>query len=76
MSSIELKEKIHAIIDRHAGNDEWLARVFEILESGESVQDGNWWEELTDEQKARIDESIAAANRGEFISNDDVLDNL
>jgi hypothetical protein len=76
MSSIELKEKIHAIIDRHAGNDEWLARVFEILDSSESVQDGNWWNELTDEQKSRIDKSVKAANRGEYLSNDEVLDNL
>ena len=76
MSTIEMKDRLHAIIDRHAENEAWLTRILEILESAEPVSNDNWWAALSDEQKKRIDESILAADRGEFISNEDVLDSL
>ena len=76
MSAIKMKDRLHAIIDRHAENEAWLARIFEILESAEPVSNDNWWAHLTDEQKRRIDASILAADAGEFVSNEDVLDSL
>ena len=76
MSAIEIKEKLQAIIDRHASNYHWLARVFEILQSGEPEVEGGWWKNLSDEQKRRIDESILAVDKREFISNEDVLGSL
>jgi hypothetical protein len=33
----------------------------------------DWWDELTDEQKAELEESIAQANRGEFIAHEEVM---
>jgi hypothetical protein len=76
MSAIEMKERLHAIIDSHAGNEAWLARIFEILESAEPVSNDNWWAELSDEQKKRIDESVLAADMGEYISNEGAFESL
>jgi hypothetical protein len=76
MSATEMKERLHAIIDSHAENEAWLARIFEILDSAEPVSNDNWWAALSDEQKKRIDASMLAADAGELISNEDVLDSL
>jgi predicted transcriptional regulator len=75
MSRLELKSKIFSIVERHSADDAWLARIYEILASGEKTGN-NWWKELSSAQQHRIDESMAAANRGEVISNDEVLDNF
>lgn len=41
--------------------------------SSSKVRDADWWDELTEDQKAEIEASIAEANRGEFIPHEDVL---
>ena len=76
MSSRELKTKIFSIVESHSSNEEWLARIYEILESGEKSSDSDWWNALSNDQKARIDQSIAAGDRGEFTSNKDVMNKL
>ena len=76
MSAIEMKERLHAIIDSHSENEAWLARIFEILESAEPVSKDNWWAALTNEQRKRIDASMLAAEAGEFVSNEDVFNSL
>ena len=76
MSTNEWIDRLHAIIDRHVDDEAWLTRILEILESAEPVSNDNWWAHLTDEQKQRIDASILAADAGEFVSNEDVLDSL
>ena len=76
MSAVELKERLHAIIDSHGSNEAWLTRIFEILESAEPVSNDSWWSQLSPEQQKRIDESIMAADRGELLSNEEVMDSL
>ncbi len=76
MSSKELKDKIYSIIERHETNDAWLASVFHLLENAARDANQNWWTELSTLEQQQLDQSIAAAQRGEYISNAEVLDGL
>ena len=71
MSATELKEKIHAIIDR-SSDEEWLQDILALLQSEEV----DWYDELTEDERKGIEESMAAARRGEVYSTEEVLGGL
>lgn len=71
MSAIELKEKIHAIIDR-SSDEEWLEDILALLQSEEV----DWYDGLTEDERKGIEESMAASRRAEVYSTEEVLGGL
>lgn len=71
MSATELKEKIHEIINR-SSDEAWLKDLLALLQTPET----DWYDELSEEEKQGLEESRAAAKRGELYSNDEVIGGL
>ncbi len=75
MSTAELKYQLIELIADV--NDSKALRDIKLFISGKlsssKIKKADWWDELTKEQKAEIEASIAEANRGEFIPHEDVL---
>ena len=53
MGTIELKTDLHKILDR-IENEQLLRTIYDFLKQGESVQEGQIWQNLTEEQKKEV----------------------
>jgi hypothetical protein len=75
MSKIELREKIFLLIDQHSENERWLSRLYGLLVEMEiETEDvGDWWDELTPEEQAGLDEADRQLDAGESYTNEEVM---
>lgn len=64
MSTIELKNRIHSLVDT-INDSEMLQAILTLLNRSDST--GDWWDDLSDEQKASVERGLEQANRGEFV---------
>lgn len=71
MGTVELKSNLHQLID--GIQDSKALKVIYTLLSKLNTKDVYWWDELTSEQKAEIEEFIAEADRGELIPHEEVM---
>ena len=71
MSTAELKSNLHKLID--GINDSQTLKAIYTLLSKKDTTDVDFWDELSDEQKAEIEEAIAQADRGELIPHKEVM---
>lgn len=71
MSTAELKSNLYKLID--SINDSKTLQSIYTLISNKGVSEVDFWDELSDEQKAEIEESIAQADRGELIPHEEVM---
>lgn len=71
MSTAELKSNLYKLID--SINDSKTLQSIYTLISNKGVSEVDFWDELSDEQKAEIEESIAQADRGEVIPHEEVM---
>lgn len=71
MSTAELKSNLYKLID--SINDSKTLQSIYTLISNKGVSDVGFWNELSDEQKAEIEESIAELDRGEGIPHEEVM---
>ena len=56
----------------------WLTEVNEpsVIKSFIALKQkkqGDWWDEVSDLEKAEIEEGLAEADRGEFVSHEEVM---
>ena len=56
----------------------WLTEVEEPLVIEQFIalkneQQKDWWDEISDEEKAEIEEGLAQADRGELMSHEEVM---
>lgn len=73
MKTAEVKTNLHQIIDSIEDNS-LLNRVYSIISKLiSSKQPVDFWEELSPEEKASIEEGITEADRGEFIPHENIL---
>ena len=73
MKTAEGKTNLHQIIDSIEDNS-LLNRVYLILSKLILKKDAvDFWDELSPEEKASIEEGIAEADRGEFVPHENVL---
>ena len=70
MSTTELKSSLHTLIDT-INDSKTLNAIFTLLSNKSKSVD--FWDELSAEQKAEIDASIAEADRGELIPHEQVM---
>ena len=71
MSTAELKSNLYKLID--SINDSKTLQSIYTLIKNKGVSETDFWDELSDEQKAEIEEAIAEADRGELISHEEVM---
>ena len=69
----DIKNQLHKLID-NCDNELLLSKAKALLESGKEVKD--WWDELTDEDKNLVMESEAEYEKGNFISHDELMQQL
>jgi len=53
MGAIELKSRLHKIIDK-IQNEDLLASLYDFLKTRETISQGNLWASLTSEQKEEV----------------------
>ena len=72
MAVSTLKHTIHQLIDQI--EDEALLQAYlKLLESSMQVQKKDWWDEISAEERAEIEEGLAQADKGDTVSHEDVM---
>jgi hypothetical protein len=66
----EIKNELHKLID-NCDNELLLSEAKTLLESNKETKD--WWDELTDEDKNLVMESEAEYEKGNFVSNNELM---
>jgi predicted transcriptional regulator len=70
MKAIDIRTELKHLID--AEQDISLLNTVKSLLSQDA---GDWWHAITEAERKEIEEGIAQADRGEFISHEDVMKN-
>ncbi|TVR78461.1 MAG: hypothetical protein EA412_08470 [Chitinophagaceae bacterium] len=70
MPVYDLKKDLKSLIDKEESLT--VLRAIKILLEKHQP---DWWEEISDEERSEIKESIEEANRGEVIPHDEVMKN-
>lgn len=73
MSTIELKNKLHAIIDTINDSDK-LKAMLTLLNVSDS--EGDWYDDLSDAQKQSIDRGLDDIKHGRVRSHKEVMDEM
>ncbi len=72
MTASILRSTIHKLIDQI--EDEALLQAYlKVLESSLQVRNGDWWDEISAEERAEIEEGLAEADRGETVPHEEVM---
>ena len=66
----DIKTELHKLIDS-CDNELLLQETKNLLQSDSEIKD--WWDELTEEDKNLVLESEAAYEKGNFISNTELM---
>jgi hypothetical protein len=66
----DIKNELHKLID-DCDNELLLSEAKTLLESNKEIKD--WWDELTEEDKNLLMESEAEYEKGNFISNNELM---
>ncbi|HEX5153501.1 MAG TPA: hypothetical protein VFW07_18760 [Parafilimonas sp.] len=69
----DIKNELHKLID-NCDNKLLLSEAKALLESGNEIKD--WWDELTEEDRNLVMESEVEYEKGNFISHDDLMQQL
>ncbi len=72
MSSAELKLQLYRLIDS-TNDTSLLKKIYASLFKTITKKEVDFWDELSEEQKAEIEESIAQADRGEVIPHEQAM---
>ncbi|HRI62544.1 MAG TPA: hypothetical protein PK228_22540 [Saprospiraceae bacterium] len=74
MTTVEIR---HEIVQRLFSTEDknLLQKILELLPVA-PTQNADWWDDLTEEEQRFLDESAAAADRGEVIAHEAVMKNM
>lgn len=72
MSTVELKYNLFKVIDS-INDSKTLKDIYSFISKKSDV---DFWDELSDEQKAEIEDSIAELDRGEGLSHEQVMQEI
>ncbi len=75
MSSVDLKLSLHQLIDGVSDNSV-LEAVYTLLSKATSNQEENWYNSLSDKDKASIELGIQQADKGESIPHEQVMSEI
>jgi predicted transcriptional regulator len=71
MNVIELRSDLHNMIDKITDSN--ILNAVKTLLSGRTVTQIDWWDIITDEERAEIEQGLAEADRREIISHEEVM---
>ena len=69
MGTAQLKKQLHEYIDK--ADERLLHLVYGLFQADMKEQD--WWDEISTEEQAEIEEGLAQADRGELIPHEEVM---
>lgn len=72
MSTIELKNRIHSLVET-INDDDMLQAILTLLNRSDKV---DWWDELTPEQQESIDKGLKDIEEGRVHSHEDVMNRM
>ena len=71
MDVIELRADLHNMIDKISDSD--VLNAVKTLLSGKTVKQTDWWDTISEDERAEIVQGLAEADRGELIPHDEVM---
>ena len=71
MDVIELRADLHNMIDKISDSD--VLNAVKTLLSGKTVKQTDWWDTISEYERAEIVQGLAEADRGELIPHDEVM---
>lgn len=72
MSTAQLRSNLHLLIDSIKDSNT-LNALYNIISQKVKAKNVDWWDELTAEQKAGIEEGLAQAESGALIPHEQVM---
>jgi predicted transcriptional regulator len=72
MDVIELRSDLHNMIDKITDSN--ILNAVKTLLSGKTVTETDWWDTISDEEWAEIEQGLAEADRGEVIPHEEVME--
>jgi hypothetical protein len=70
----KLREELHQLIDEFE-DDKLLKHIFEILKSAKPIHEIDFWDELSEEEKERVERSLELSkDPANWIPNDQVME--
>ena len=71
MNVFELKSDLHHLIDKI--NDKRILSAVRTILSKQTEQSSDWWDTISDEERAEIEQGLTEADRGEVIPHEEVM---
>ena len=71
MNIIELRADLHGMIDKIS--DSSILSALKVLLEGSTATQTDWWDTISDEERAEIEQGLAEADKGEVISHEEVM---
>ena len=72
MDVIELRTDLHGMIDKITDSN--ILNAVKTLLSGSTVSQTDWWDTISDEERAEIEHGLEEADKGEVISHEEVME--
>lgn len=71
MDVIELRTDLHNMIDKITDSN--VLNAVKTLLAGKSASQSDWWEAISENERAEIEQGLAEAERGEVIPHEEVM---
>jgi predicted transcriptional regulator len=71
MDVIELRADLHNMIDKISDGN--VLNAVKTLLSGKTAKQADWWNTISEEERAEILQGLAEADSGELILHDEVM---
>jgi len=71
MDVIALRSDLHNMIDKITDSN--ILNAVKTLLSEKAATQTDWWDEISDEERAEIKEGLAETEKGEVISHEEVM---
>lgn len=71
METLELRKTVLEYVNQ--ADEHLLRMVKKIMDNYRENVESDWWDELSEEEQKEIEEGLAELDRGEYISNEEVM---
>ena len=71
MDVIELRADLHNMIDKITDSN--VLNAVKTLLAGKTAKQVDWWDTISEEERAEIEQGLAEADRGETIPHEQVM---
>jgi predicted transcriptional regulator len=71
MDVIELRADLHNMIDKISDSD--VLNAVKTLLSGKADKQADWWDTISEDERAEIELGLSEADRGELIPHEEVM---